>query len=249
MALLPGALGIHVGALGPEYGVRPCTPNSRRGLGLALPFLLTAVTPPVDGVPFGSNPVMGPHDYVIGEPHGPSWRAPRCAHMIGTWSVQVLGVVFVLASLYLLRRKLTSATGCVTSTGDTVMADQEEEDGSCPDCVYTDRECPLDEAYHWIHRVPIGVYQRDDYVGAPNYHPSSSHFGPTAAYYVCAQCNKRFGQFWSWAAVCPNCDYGSRSSVNGITAAAARRHVTIQQERRVQTKCIHRPMDRECWRL
>jgi hypothetical protein len=33
----------------------------------------------------------------------------------------------------------------------------------------------------------------------------------TLAFYVCAQCDKRFGQYVSWAAICPNCDYGSRT--------------------------------------
>jgi hypothetical protein len=60
---------------------------------------------------------------------------------------------------------------------------------------------------------------------------------------VCAKCDTRFNQFWDWAPICPNCKHGSQKCVNGVTEASVRQHTTTQQERRVQTECLHRPLD------
>jgi hypothetical protein len=77
--------------------------------------------------------------------------------------------------------------------------------------------------------------------------PSTAHTElihlPTATFYVCAKCDTRFNQFWDWAPICPNCNHGSHKCVNGVTETSVRQHITIQQERRVQTECLHRPLD------
>jgi hypothetical protein len=71
--------------------VRSCTPKSRRGLGLTLMSMLTVVAPSVEGISFASDPVLG-----------------MCMSAVGTWLTQASGVVFVLASLFLIRSKLVS---------------------------------------------------------------------------------------------------------------------------------------------
>jgi hypothetical protein len=72
--------------------------------------------------------------------------------------------------------------------------------------------------------------------------PSRIHL-PTATFYVCAKCDKKFNQFWDWAPICPHCAHGSYACVDGVTEVPVRQHTTILQERRVQTECFHRPLD------
>jgi hypothetical protein len=200
--------------------VRSCTPKSRRGLCLTLVFMLTVVTPPVEGISFASEPVLG-----------------MCMSAIGTWLTQASGVAFVLASLFLIRSKLVSTPlDAVPTTSHNDMKEWINKWTTACDYIAEERRCS---------QTTIGVNCRPDDGSAPRHRTPSNVHLPTATFYVCAQCDTRFRQFWDWAAICPNCDcdHGSHSCVNGVTEISVRPHITIQQEQRVQTECLHRPRD------
>jgi hypothetical protein len=89
---------------------RPQPPNRKHGLGLALLFLITTVSPSVDGSTFSSNPKTGPHEYAQSERNELAIQEIQVTNVTSTWQIRMISGVIVLTILYLLRRKLSTTT-------------------------------------------------------------------------------------------------------------------------------------------
>jgi hypothetical protein len=140
--------------------------------------MLAVVAPSVEGMLFSSEPVLG-----------------ACVSAVGTWLMQASAVICIPACLFLMRSRVVSTPlgAALCSHGFSrcdmkTWANKWTVDRPFTSCVVDERFCP---------DQPTAIANSRPGDGSTPGHrtPSSMHL-PTATFYVCARCDKKFNQFW-----------------------------------------------------
>ena len=206
------------------------------GLGLTLVFMLTVVAPSVEGMLFSSTPVLGtcasavgswlmqasgvvcvlaglylmwsrmvstPFNAALTTSRGVtgSSRHPRYANV---WTKERPFSHYYVADS---QPSVHIVPGCRRSAmGDGILrlcGLKNPWSKLSPNYVVDDRFYPDQTNF-------IIANSRPGDGSTPEHRTPSCIHLPTATFYVCAECDMRFNQFWDWARICPNCNRSTK---------------------------------------